>query len=117
MNMEKKMKLYLSFPITGRILKDVKVYAKRVKFKWETKGYEVITPFEVAPEKDKPYAYYMGRDVEALLGCDGVVFCPDWFSSKGCRLEYNAAEIYGKKKFMDDTKYIGGYENGTEVQV
>ena len=28
-----------------------------------------------------------------------------------------AAEIYGKKKFMDDTKYIGGYENATEVQV
>lgn len=111
--MKKKLKLYLSFPITGRNIKDVKVYAKRVKQKWETKGYDVITPFEVSPEEGKPYSYYMGRDVEALMECDGIVICPDWFSSRGCRLEYNVAEIYKLKFFVDDTKYIGGRDDGT----
>ena len=112
--MKKKMKLYVSMPITGRNMQDVKVYARRVKMKWVEKGYDVITPFEVAPAEGMPYAYYMGRDVEALLGCDGIVLCPDWFSSRGCRLEYSAAEIYKKRVMVDDTKYVGRYEHGTE---
>lgn len=115
--MEKKMKMYLSFPITGRKLKDVKVYAKRVKMKWESLGYDVITPFEVCEEENKSYAYYMGKDVEALLECDGIIMCDDWFTSKGCRLEYNVAEIYGKKIRLDNVKYIGGYEHGQDNQV
>ena len=123
MNMEKKMKLYLSFPITGRILKDVKVYARRVKQKWEKKGFEVVSPFDVTEQFEgikETHGYYaecMGRCVEALLKCDGIIMCPDWFHSKGCRTEWNVAEVYGKKRMMDDTKYIGGYENGTGVQV
>lgn len=107
------MKMYLSFPITGRCMKDVKVYAKRVKQKWVDMGFEVITPFEVCNVEGMPYAYYMGRDVEALMGCDGIILCPDWFSSKGCRLEYNVAEIYGLRVRVDDTKYMGRYEHGT----
>lgn len=123
MNMEKKMKLYLSFPITGRKLKDVKVYARRVKQKWEKKGFEVVSPFDVTEQFERikeTHGYYaecMGRCVEALLKCDGIIMCPDWFHSKGCRTEWNVAEVYGKKRMMDDTKYIGGYENGTGVQV
>ena len=114
---KKKMKLYVSLPISGRCLKDVKVYAKRVKFKWETKGYDVITPFDVVKEDGKPYSFCMGRDVEALMECDGIVLCPDWFSSRGCRLEYNVAEIYKLKVFVDDTKYMGRYEHGTDGEV
>lgn len=115
--MKKKLKMYLSFPITGRNLKDVKVYAKRVKQKWIDMGFDVVTPFEVAPVEDMSYAYYMGRDVEALLGCDGIIMCDGWFLSKGCRLEYNVAEIYGKKVRMDETKYIGRMDNGTDNKV
>lgn len=117
--MEKKLKLYLSFPITGRNIKDVKVYARRVKQKWERKGYEVVNPFEVTEHyegiKDTHsyYAYCMGKCVEALLQCDGIIMCPDWFYSKGCRTEWNVAEVYGKQRFMDDTKYLGGRDDGT----
>lgn len=109
--------MYLSFPITGRNLKDVKAYAKRVKQVWTEKGFEVVTPFEVSVALDMPYSYYMGRDVEAILNCDGIIMCPDWFSSRGCRLEYNVAEIYKKKIMIDTTRYIGRYENGTDNQV
>lgn len=110
---EKKLKFYLSFPITGRELKDVKVYAKRLKMAWEKKGYEVVSPFEVTEQydgiKDGPdyYAYCMGKCVEAIMKCDGIIMCKDWFYSKGCRLEYNVAEIYGLKVMVDETKYMG----------
>lgn len=109
----RKMKFYLSFPITGRELKDVKVYARRLKRDWEAKGYEVVNPFEVTEQyngvKDGPdyYAYCMGKCVEALMKCDGIIMCKDWFYSKGCRLEYNVAEIYGLKVMVDETKYTG----------
>lgn len=104
------MKLYLSLPITGRNLRDVKVYAKRVKQKWVSMGYDVITPFEICDEKGLPYSQYMGRDIAALLECDGIIMCAEWFYSKGCRLEYSAAEIYKLKKFQDNTLYMGRTE-------
>lgn len=116
-NMEKKLKMYLSFPITGRNIKDVKVYAKRIKKTWEDKGYEVITPFEVVPEDEKPYSYCMGKDIEAVLECDGIIMCEDWFMSKGCRTENYVAQVYGKMIRVDNQKYLGRKENGTEYQV
>ena len=116
-NMEKKLKMYLSFPITGRNIKDVKVYAKRIKKTWEDKGYEVITPFEVVPEDEKPYSYCMGKDIEAVLECDGIIMCDDWFMSKGCRTENYVAQVYGKMIRVDNQKYLGRKENGTDNQV
>lgn len=115
--MEKKLKMYLSFPITGRNIKDVKVYAKRIKKTWEDKGYEVITPFEVVPEDEKPYSYCMGKDIEAVLECDGIIMCEDWFMSKGCRTENYVAQVYGKMIRVDNQKYLGRKENGTDNQV
>lgn len=121
---EKKPKYYISFPITGRNIRDVKVYARRVKAAWESKGYEIVSPFELTEQytgvkEEWPYyAYCMGRCVEAIMKCDGIIMCgDDWFYSKGCRLEYNVAEIYGKKVLMDRTEYIGRKVNGTEFQV
>lgn len=113
----KKSKMYLSLPITGRSMADVKVYASRVKMKWVGMGYDVITPFDVCNESDETYAYYMGKDIEALLNCDGIIMCDNWFTSRGCRLEFTAAEIYKKKILMDNTKYLGKYEYGTENQI
>ena len=101
----KKQKMYLSLPITGRGLKQVKDYAERVKRVWVAKGYDVITPFEVCPEDDLTYNQYLGRDIEALLGCDGIVLCYDWFQSKGCRAECSVAEVFKKKILTDNTVY------------
>ena len=102
--MEKK-KMYVSLPISGRKIECVKEYAKRVKKRWMEKGFDVITPFDVCPTEGMPYNYYMGRDIEALLGCDGIILCYDWFSSKGCRAECSVAQVYGKTLKIDNTVY------------
>lgn len=121
--MERKLKMYLSFPITGRNIKDVKVYAKRIKKTWEDKGYEVVNPFDVTEhfngvkEGHSYYAYCMGKCVEALLTCDGIIMCDDWFMSKGCRTENYVAQVYGKMIRVDNQKYLGRKENGTDYQV
>lgn len=106
-----RRKLYISLPITGRDLDNVKRHAKKVKGIWEERGYEVVTPFELVEDDNgemEPLAYYaycMGKCVEALLACDGIVMCKGWFDSKGCRTEYSVAEIYGMERMLDNTAY------------
>lgn len=93
------MKIYISIPITGRPIEEAKEHAEWLKSSLEAHGHKCITPFEVCPEPDKPYAYYMGKDIEALLSddIDAVVFGVGWFKSKGCKLEMQAALIYKKR--------------------
>lgn len=92
------MKLYISIPISGRPLHEAKAHAERIKAKLSEYGHECITPFDVCPEPDKSYGYYMGRDIEALLAddIDGIILGIGFADSKGCQLEHAAAEIYGK---------------------
>lgn len=70
------MKLYISIPITGRALHEANAHAEAIKAKLEPHCHECITPFDVCPDIGKPYAFYMGRDIEALLSdeVEGVVF-------------------------------------------
>lgn len=103
-------RIYISIPISGRDLEKVKeeAYDKRECILWEYFGLDrgfhsqdVITPFDVCPEADKPYSYYMGKDIEALLECDTVYFCKGWQNSKGCMAEFEVARIYGKEIIME----------------
>jgi hypothetical protein len=96
MTAKKKKRLYISLPITGYSLDEVKKQAEAYKNIW-CKKYEVITPFDVHTDNDgsKPYSYYMGKDIEALLECDAIYMSPGWVHSKGCNAEYQIAKIYG----------------------
>lgn len=102
------MKLYISIPITGRPIADTKYQAEAIRNKLMLHGHECITPFDVCPESNKPYAYYMGRDIEALLSDDieGVVFGIGFHDSKSCMLEHAAAQIYGKRIIYQSTFYM-----------
>ena len=92
------MKIYISIPITGRPIEEAKEHAEWLKSSLEAHGHKCITPFEVCPESGNTYAYYMGKDIEALLSddIDAVVFGVGFHKSKGCQLELAAAHIYGK---------------------
>lgn len=89
-------RVYISLPITGRKLAQVKNRANVIKQLFSTLYIDAITPFDVAPEPDKPYSYYMGKCIEALIDCDAVYFVNDWETSRGCRCEHATAKIYGK---------------------
>lgn len=89
------MKIYVSIPISGRPLDDAKAHANSIAGQLASHGHEVVTPFDVCPDSSKPYACCMGRDIEALLGCDAIVIGDGWGNSRGCRLERAAAQIYG----------------------
>ncbi len=109
------MKLYISIPISGRPLYVAKYHAECIRAALTPYGHECITPFDVCPEVDKSYGYYMGRDIEALLAEDieGVVFGNGFHNSKGCRLEHVAAEIYGKHIVYQSCFYMLDFNNLT----
>lgn len=94
-------KIYISIPITGHDIKEVKQKAEYIKRGLTVDNYTAITPFDVCTEENKPYSYYMGRDIEALLGCDMVFFATGWKQSKGCRAEYEVAKIYNKQLLFE----------------
>lgn len=98
-----RRKVYISIPITGRELEVAKEHANRLKRIFEDNHYTAITPFDVCSVPDRPYSYYMGRDIETLLECDLICMGKDWDISKGCNCEYQTALIYGKGVLFEET--------------
>ena len=99
-------KIYISIPISGHDLEEVKAKARKARewllydvfeLKKGQRRPDVITPFDVCSEPDKPYSYYMGKDIEVLLECDAIYLCEGWQNSKGCMAEFGVARIYGKE--------------------
>lgn len=90
-------KVYISLPISGLQIEIVKQNAQKAAEYLKKAGYEPVTPFEASPNENVSYAHHLGKDVEALLECDAVLFLKGWKYSKGCQLERYAAMIYNKE--------------------
>lgn len=99
------MNVYISIPINGRDLSEAKLHAEWLKATLMEHGHKAITPFDVCQEPDKSYAYYMGKDITALLDedIDAVLFGHNFINSKGCQLEHYAAVLYDKIRVYEDS--------------
>lgn len=102
----KKTKVYISLPISGHDIEQVKKRAEEVKLRIQNDRVEAVTPFDVCNEKDRPYSYYMGRDIEALIECDGIYVCNGWHLSKGCQAEVHVAVVYDKKMVFESKSKV-----------
>lgn len=113
-NVTMKKKIYISIPISGLPVEEVKKRASELKEALTSGNTEAVTPFDVCPDADVPenysdkarYAYFMGRDIEALLNCDAVFMCNGWQTSNGCRAEYFVAWIYGKEIIIENNSNV-----------
>lgn len=95
------MEIYISLPISGLDPDQVRSRAEALRETLSSPLTQVITPFDVCPEKGLTYSQYMGHDIQALLECDAIFMADGWQSSRGCRLEHAAALIYGKAVYTE----------------
>lgn len=64
---------------------------------------DFITTFDVNGTKPEyTEADAMGTCIAAVLDADAIYLDHGWNNSKGCRLEYQAAKIYGKDIYEHD---------------
>ena len=105
------MKIYISIPISGRPLIEARHHAERLKAKLSEHGHQCITPFDICDDPDKPYAYYIGRDIESLLSDDieGVVFGIGFHDSKGCMLEQLSDKTAVRRIFVSGRRRVVYY--------
>lgn len=103
-----KKKIYISLPVTSRkeptIQERVREAEKRCRYITARlkrlqvfAGWEIVTPFDVAPAgTTKTEAEILGDCVQTVLECDAILLDYDYTESIGARLEAEAAALYGK---------------------
>lgn len=91
--MERK-KAYISIPITGRDIEEVRKESKIVEQVLNGLGYDTFNPLDL--EKSNPgqsWEWYMDQDLKIIQSgtLNAVFLCKGWRQSSGCMLEYKTA--------------------------
>ncbi len=95
----------VSQPMGGQSREEIASVRERAKAWLEAHGYEFVNtwfeaawysddPMETRGIKNKPVAF-LAKSLEKMAMCDLVYFCLGWHTSRGCRLEHEAADAYG----------------------
>lgn len=90
------MKVYISLPISGKDEVEAREHANLTKSMLSRAGHEAINPFDIYCGKNSSYADYLCSDLRALSDCDAIYLCEGWQFSRGCRIEANFANEFGK---------------------
>lgn len=94
------MRVMISQPMGGLTLSEIEETQMRAYYHLTGLGHEVINTFFVG---NPPFGiqndglYWLGMSIIAMSECEGVFFCKGWEEAKGCRIEYEAARVYGLK--------------------
>lgn len=89
------MKVMISQPMNGKTKRQIERERKALVKEIEAEGNEVIdTVFDIS-EGLSPI-YYLGEAIQSMADADAVVFMPGWEAARGCRIEHDVAQEYGK---------------------
>lgn len=93
------MRVYLAGPMSGYSQQNFPAFHEAAKM-LRAQNFDVVSPAEMDDPVDyaiamadeparKTWGDFLARDIKLIAdeGIDGIVFLPDWFRSRGARLE------------------------------
>ena len=105
------MKIYISQGMSGKTPQEIANdrvsadYAMAMSFPQDKR---VLVP-KLTQYLDKQPVYSVAKAIEQMDGAELVAFVPDWNKYPNCRLERQAAEIYGYRIVDLDVDAYGEY--------
>lgn len=81
------MKVYISGKISGLPIEEVKRKFHNAASLLESLELQPVNPLENGLDDGSTWAQHMGRDIEMLLGCDGILMLDNWKQSRGAEIE------------------------------
>ena len=91
------MKIMISQPMRGKTNEQIRQERAELVKELEEQGHEVIdTVFETAPADEDVAIFMLSQSIRYIGKVDAVVFMPGWENARGCRIEYEVADNYGK---------------------
>ncbi|MFR8177141.1 MAG: DUF4406 domain-containing protein [Christensenellales bacterium] len=99
------MKAMLSQPMNGKSDEEIIATRDRAIAALKERGYEVIntlfTDEWYSPEtmkergvENRPLCF-LAKSLESMSLCHAAYFCKGWETTRGCRIEHEAAKAYG----------------------
>ena len=84
------MKIYIAGKITGD--PNYKAKFQRAEEKLRVMGHSVMNPAWICASPEFDWEDYMKVSEAMQKVCEATVLLPDWYDSKGARVEYNRAK-------------------------
>lgn len=98
-------KAMLSQPMFGKTEEEIVSAREKAVQVLKARGYEIIntrfTDQWFAPEKMRERGVeniplcFLAKSLESMSKCHAVFFCEGWEGYRGCRIEHEAAKLYG----------------------
>lgn len=113
------MKVFISIPIHGRTDKDVFIEIEQIKkifmdYILDTNPGEAVDFIDNLDNDIDPSRcvdlvnerlLYLGEAIRKMAFCDAVIFAPEWYKAKGCKIECAIASSYGLTYYNLHTDY------------
>lgn len=81
------MKVYISGRISGLPMSEVKEKFDNAADLLDSLDLQPVNPLNNGLQEGATWAQHMGKDIEMLLECDGILMLDNWKQSKGADIE------------------------------
>lgn len=94
-----KLKVMISQPMRGKTNEQIRKEREDLVNKLEKDNFEVIDTIisEKAPLGRNEAIYYLSKSIEFISQADIVYFMKGWQNARGCRIENQVCQAYGKQ--------------------
>lgn len=100
----KRMKIYLSGPITGHPEDETRKKFEIAENLLRNKGFDPTNPLKLehAGREDYTWNEFLAHDIRHLVFCEAIYMIAGWKNSRGARLELTIARGLGMELYFEE---------------